>query len=65
MQALPHRFRRERVEVGAGPLRRLAKQPFDAGTQTDKNRQKQQSLGPAVFTEVCGDEIMTSLELVW
>src|SRR5215831_16267014 len=65
MQALPHRFRRERVEVGAGPLRRLAKQPFDDGAQTDENREEQQSLGPAVFTEVCGDKVVTSLVLGW
>src|SRR6516225_8141984 len=38
MQALLHRFRRERIEVTAGPLRRPAKQPFDAGAQTAKCR---------------------------
>src|SRR5215472_3676607 len=64
MQAFPHRFRRERVEVGAGPLRRFAKQPFDARSQTDENREKHQGLGPAVFTEICSDEVLTSLVLV-
>ena len=64
MKALPHRFGRERVEVGAGTLRRLTKQPFDGGTQTDKNREKQQGLGPAVFTEIRSDEVVTTLELV-
>jgi hypothetical protein len=50
--------------VGASPLRRLAKQPFDAGAQTNKNREKEQDLDPAVFTEVCTDEVVTSLVLV-
>src|SRR6516164_2763092 len=65
MQALLHRFGGERIEVAAGTLRGLAKQPFDATPQTDKNREEQQSLGPAVFTEVRSDEVVTSLELVW
>ena len=65
MQALLHRLRRERIEVGTAPMRRLAKQPFDAGAQTNKSGEEQQGLDPAMFTEARGDEIVTLLELVW
>ena len=47
----------------AGPLRRLAKQPFDDGAQTNKSGKEQQRLGPAVFTQVLSDEVVTSLVL--
>jgi hypothetical protein len=50
--------------VGASPLRRLAEQPFDTDAQTDKESKEQQRLCPAVLTEVCGDEVVTSLVLL-
>jgi hypothetical protein len=64
MQAGSDRFRRERIEVATGPLRRFPKQPFDAGAQTDKNSKEQQGLDPPVFTEVCGNTGAASPELV-
>jgi len=63
MQAAPHRFGRERVEVAADPGRRPPKHPFDAGAQTDKNGEEQQGLEPPVLTEVCGDAGAAALEL--
>ncbi len=52
------------IKVAATPLRRLAEEPFDTCSQTDKNRQQQQDLSPSVFAEVRGDAGSASLELV-
>ena len=64
-QTVPYGFQGEGVEPRPDPLRRLAKQPFDTDAQTDEESEEEQRLGPAVFAEVCGDEVVTSLELVW
>ena len=51
--------------MGADPLRRLAKQPFDAKAQTYKYGKEQQALGPPVSSKVCGDEAGRLAESGW
>ena len=63
MYAARDGFQGKGIEVAATPLRRLAEEPLDTRSQTDKDRQQQQDFGPSVFAEVRADAGRAPLEL--
>src|SRR5262252_5390338 len=64
-QPVPDGLIRERIEMSANSPGCPPKQPFNSASQPGKKPKKQQSLDPAVFTEIRTHAVVTPPELVW
>src|SRR5207249_9634482 len=62
-QAMAYGLQREAVEPRAEPLRRPAKQPLDAKTQSDKHDEQQQRPGTSCTSQLRANQAGAPLEL--